>query len=159
MKIGLTPVNFKIIIECVFSDQNCSLFTQLNENCIKQRQGPAMCGGGHFWAFQPRPEQPLSPCWSQSLHMSLCEMLIADFQITLRILGKNSLAGWFMFQCSRYSVLWKQIGSTSESDFLCLPFLFPLWNFIFQLRTHALEAKEISFIRLIFSSSSRFTSM
>lgn len=47
MKIGLTPVIFKIVIECVFSDQNCILLTQLNEKCIKQRQGPAACGSEH----------------------------------------------------------------------------------------------------------------
>lgn len=84
-----------------------------------------------FWASQPQPEQVfvtlLKSVTARVLLRDICRWL----PTTLRILGKNSLVGWFMFQYGRYSVLWKQVGSASESEFLCLPFLFSIWNFTF----------------------------
>lgn len=117
MAIVLTLVNFWIINRvCFFWAELYPVYTAQWE-MYQTEAGPCHVWWWAFWASQPQLEQALSLCWGQSLHMSLCQMLIADFQINLRTVGKNSLAGWFMFQCSRYSVLWKQCTKSQRNLF------------------------------------------
>lgn len=53
-----------------------------------------MCGGEHSEHLNLDQSRRCStPCWSQPLCVSSCEMLVGDFQMTPRRLGRNSLVG------------------------------------------------------------------
>lgn len=82
------------------------MFTQLSQKYIKQGQGPAGYGGEH--AEHPslaRSRRGSAPSWSQPLYMFSCEVLVGDFQVTSRRLGRNSMFGCFMVQYNRHFVL------------------------------------------------------